>query len=203
MANEITATNLKVSYKSDFLSKEKADKIYRILERSLVYNTEEESKVVVFGKEHSIPRKQVAYGDEGTFYKFAGSTVYAKSWHDNNNVCRILRNIKKQVEEFTGEEFNFVLINRYKDGHDCIGHHQDDERELGDKPTIVGVSLGVQRPIIFKPYKFLADNITLDLEHGSIFVMHHPTNDHWTHSIPKREKIKTPRISLTFRKLYL
>jgi alkylated DNA repair dioxygenase AlkB len=189
-----------IIYKSDFIDKKKAEKYFYIFERDLVYNTSEESKVTVFGKEYFIKRKQVAYGDSGTFYSFAGHKTNAKAWDDNSQLCIILRNIRKKVEIFTGKKFNFVLINRYENGEDYIGPHRDDERELGDKPTIVGVSFGAERDIVFTPINFVSDKIKIRLGDGSIFVMNDPTNKNYKHQIPKCKSDKV-RISLTFRNI--
>lgn len=196
-----------VQYQADFIDSHKADKYYKIFEDKLEYNSREDSKVIVYGKEHYIKRKQVAYGDKELSYSFAGNKVNAKSWDDDTILCRVIRNIKVKVEKFTGEKFNFVLINRYANGDDYIGAHRDDEKELGEKPTIVGVSFGAARDIAFTAHNFVPEEIskrlTFELDHGSIFVMNHPTNDFWKHEIPKRASITTPRISLTFRYLYL
>ena len=175
--------------------------------KKLIYNTAEESKVKIFGKEYEIDRKQVAYGDFGTYYEFAGTKVIAKDWNNKDDmVCKTIIKIKEQVEAFTCKEFNFCLINRYADGSDSIGGHHD-KGPLGDEPCIAGVSLGAIRDVSFTADGFtpksLPKRFNLRLEHGSIFVMYHPTNTYWKHSIPKRANIKTPRISLTFRHLYL
>lgn len=39
----------------------------------------------------------------------------------------------------------------------------------------------------------------LVLGHGSLLVMHAPTNAHWYHALPKRLRVSHPRINLTFR----
>ena len=199
--------NFNVSYKHDFIDKYKANKYYDLLEQNLIYNTAEESKVVVFGKEYLIARKQVSYGEAGTFYSFAGTTVYSKDWNTNDIVCRIIKNIKHKVEVFTGKKFNFVLINRYANGNDKIMAHRDNENGLDKEAPIAGVSLGAVRDVCFVPYKFipnkLAKRITIELEHGSIFVMNTPTNTYWTHEIPQRSNVHSPRISLTFRNLII
>ena len=107
------------------------------------------------------------------------------------------------------------MLNKYKDGESYIGHHRDDEKELGNDPAIACVTLGAERDFIFTPYKFIPipeqnnelplvnDKLSILLEHGSMCVMLDKTNTFWTHSIPKRTKIKTPRISLTFRFIHL
>jgi len=200
--------HINVQYQADFLDQYTADKYYTIFESKLEYNKKDDSKVKVFGKEYFIKRKQVAYGEDGTYYTFAGNTVYAKSWNNSDDIlCRVIKNIKIRVEKKTGKKFNFVLINRYADGDDYIGAHRDDEKELGNEPTIIGVSLGSVRDIAFTPVGFIPEEtpkrLTLELDHGSIFVMNHPTNTYWKHEIPKRANINKPRISLTFRYLHL
>lgn len=196
-----------IYYYNKLLNNTTADNYFDIFEKNLVYNPAEESKVFVWNKEYLISRKQVAYGDNGTFYKFAGNTVWAKDWYQDNIICNTIRKIKDRVELYMGVKFNFVLINRYKDGNDYIGFHSDDEADLDKKAPIVGVSLGAQRPIQFKNIsnkvipKTYPSLIELELENGSLFSMNYPTNEYWKHSIPKRTKISKPRISLTFRKL--
>jgi alkylated DNA repair dioxygenase AlkB len=198
---------INVIYKPEFIKNTQADKFLRIFEKNLIYNKDEDSKVKIMGKYYPIQRKQVAFGDPGTYYKFAGNTVYAHSWNEDNGVCRVIKSIKKKVELLTKEEFNFVLINRYSDGNNNIGLHFDDKKDLNEKSSIVGVSFGAKRDIQFKAInikpKTLLDLINLPLSHGSCVVMKYPTNENWKHAIPKRSGVKTPRISLTFRSIKL
>jgi alkylated DNA repair dioxygenase AlkB len=188
------------------MSKNKADKYYNILKNNLIYNSDKESMVTIFGKKIKIPRKQVAYGDYGTFYNFSGVQVNAQSWNNKDDIiCRVIKNIKHMVEIYSGEKFNFVLINYYANGDQCIGYHSDDERDLDKFSSIVGVSLGSPRDFLLKPKNFITKNLSnpikINLDHGSIILMKYPTNKYWTHSIPRRTNINNPRISLTFRKI--
>lgn len=192
---------INVHYQPDFLSKEESDYYFDLLEKNVIYNSSEESKFKIFGKEVDIPRKQVGYGDPGLSYKFANMSVHAKSWDDDDIVCDILMRIRRRVELVTRKKFNFVLINRYEDGEQYIGFHQDDEKELGDKPDVVGVSLGAPRIIKFKS-KENDNRYEIELGHGSLVTMLWPTNQYWQHSIPKQLSVKKPRISLTFRYIY-
>lgn len=199
--------NINVHYTKNFLDKELADEYFQILENNLEYYTDEESSVVVYGKVHNIPRKQVAYGDKNLSYKFSGNNIKAYSWDEDNEICKVLKKIKKKVEMFTGRKFNFVLINRYADGTQHIGAHSDSEKELGETPDIIGVSLGASRDFKLTPWNFqpekMPNDLTINLEHGSLVAMYHPTNNFWKHSIPKRLTVKEPRISLTFRYIYM
>ena len=58
----------------------------------------------------------------------------------------LLLDIRKRVETVTGESFNSVLLNYYRDNRDSMGFHSDFEPELGDRPVIASVSLGEGEP---------------------------------------------------------
>lgn len=194
-----------VEYKRDFFTKKQADNYFQILEQNLVYNSDKESQIMIMGKKINIPRKQVAYGEPNTFYSFSGNRVKTRDWHnDDDPLCQAIQEIREKVQQETGKDFNFVLINRYANGDDYIGFHADDEKELGPEPTIVGITFGAERPFQFKPAyglvpKTVPETVEISLAHGSFVVMNHPTNAFWKHSVPKRANIKNPRISLTFR----
>lgn len=98
--------NINVHYVDNFLNKTEADKHFNILEKGVIYNTDEQSQITIFGKKIMIPRKQVAYGDEGTSYKFSGVTVMAKRWtnDDNDDVGKTLLEIKKKSRGTNWEE---------------------------------------------------------------------------------------------------
>jgi alpha-ketoglutarate-dependent dioxygenase alkB family protein 2 len=191
-------------YHKNFISYDTANKIFDILEQNIIYNPDHMSKVKIFGEEHEIPRKQVAYGEPGTFYNFSGTHVDAISWNQDSKLCKILLILKNVVSKQFNCNFNFVLINRYADGNDYIGFHADDEKDLQNDSPIVGLTFGAERDFQFKNiksgknYMFNKSN-SLVLHHGSCISMQYPTNQFWKHSVPKRAKIKSPRISLTFR----
>ena len=56
-----------------------------------------------------------------------------------------LRLVRARLEENTGLQFNSVLANLYRDGHDSVAWHADDEASLGDNPTIASISFGDMR----------------------------------------------------------
>ncbi len=97
---------------------------------------------------------------------------------------------------------------RYNDGHDHMGEHRDDERELDPACPIASVSLGAARDFIFRhkdartgSSKLQIKPVKLELAHGSLLLMNYPTNTYWYHSLPVRKKVKMPRINLTFRRI--
>ncbi|XP_036076934.1 DNA oxidative demethylase ALKBH2 isoform X1 [Rousettus aegyptiacus] len=182
--------------------KAEADQIFRELEQEVEYFTGALTRVQVFGKWHSVPRKQATYGDAGLTYTFSGLTLSPKPW------IPVLEQVRDRVSLVTGQTFNFVLINRYKDGCDHIGEHRDDERELAPGSPIASVSFGACRDFFFRHKDSRGKNpsrrvkvVRLPLAHGSLLMMNHPTNTHWYHSLPVRKKVLAPRVNLTFRKI--
>ena len=181
--------------------KRNADQIFQLLESQIVYN--KLSQVKLFGKLIDVPRKQTAFGDEGLSYTFSGVTLFAQAWFP------LMRKLKEVAEQLTLTSFNFVLVNRYDNGNEYIGFHQDNEKDLDAQAPIASFSFGQDRDFIFK-YKRTAgskpfENVTFHLTHGSLLIMHPPTNNLWYHSLPKRS-VKTcpnPRINLTFRRMKL
>ncbi|XP_067008224.1 DNA oxidative demethylase ALKBH2 [Anabrus simplex] len=182
-----------------------ADKVLKELEADIEYFTGDLARVFVFGKWHPIPRQQVAFGDEGLTYTFSGNTVPARPWPP------LIRQLRDMVQRITGVPFNFVLVNRYRDGNDHMGEHRDDEKELDCDAPIASLSLGQRREFVLRhrdardartpgsakrnipPYKVM-------LEHGSLLLMNPPTNQLWYHSLPRRKSCMGVRINLTFRK---
>lgn len=193
---EIKKNNFHIQYYSTFFTNEYAQYLFDLFEENMVYNSSEQSKIKIHGRELEIPRKQVAYGETGTFYRFSGKKLLAIDWNDDSLISNELRKIIKMIENKTGTKFNFILINRYNDGNQYIGYHNDDTRDLVPKSDIVGISIGTERDMLFK-----SSEITnkLKLNNGSMYVIKYPTNNYYKHSIPKRTKVVGPRISLTFR----
>lgn len=185
---------LNLLYYPKFYSDDDANKIFEQLEKEVKYNSDDESKIRIFGKYYNIPRKQTAHGDDGTTYAFAGTVVRAKPW------TKFLTQIRDKVNDTLNENFNFVLINKYRDGNDYINYHKDDEKDLGPNPSIASLSFGATREFVLK---CVADDSieTFNLNSGDLIVMCHPTNKKYKHSVSKDTSISEPRINLTFRNI--
>jgi alkylated DNA repair dioxygenase AlkB len=80
----------------------------------------------------------------GLSYTFSGVTVHPKTW------TPVLTEIKERVEFEVGRKFNFVLVNRYKNGQQHIGEHRDDEKDLLPDSPIASVSFGQEREFVFR-----------------------------------------------------
>ncbi|XP_077378712.1 DNA oxidative demethylase ALKBH2 [Festucalex cinctus] len=180
-------------------TKQEADHLFQKLEEEVVYSTGEEAKVQVFGKVHNIPRKQATYGDTGFIYTYSGVARLACPWTPT------LEYIRDSVTKITGHAFNFVLINRYKDGQDHIGEHRDDERELRPLSPIASVSLGAARDLVFRHRdargKRSGRHRHVEPVKLLLLLINSPTNTFWYHSLPVRKKVLLPRINLTFRRI--
>ncbi|CAH1792443.1 unnamed protein product [Owenia fusiformis] len=196
---KINGENLSLEHCQLFSNSEASDLLLKC-EEQLEYNTGHLAKVQIFGKWIDIPRKQVAHGDDGLSYKFSGNCIPALPW------TPLLTEIRDKITEITGHKFNFVLINRYKDGCDHMGEHRDDEKELKDGAPIASLTLGQQRDFIFKHADSRGKNakrkippVVVELTHGMLLMMKYPTNKYWYHSLPVRKKALGLRINMTFR----
>ena len=202
----------RVEYYPAFLSPIEAERYKQGLLTSLEFNAEEESKVRrPFSREKiAIPRRQTAYGDPGTSYTFAGCVVPARPW------MPLLCTLREVLRQRTGYEPNFVLVNYYRSGLDSIGWHADAERDLGNAPAILSLSLGAERdfqfrhrsafPQVGKPaLRPALQTVTIPLRSGSLLIMRDPTNKHWKHQLPRRGGKQAAeigaRLNLTWRRI--
>lgn len=197
---KICSDNLDLDY-TLLLPREVADDLVRVFEEELDYFTGDLAKIQIFGRWHDIPRKQATYGDPGLTYTYSGIKTPSRPWPP------ALEAVRDLICEVTHQRYNFVLVNRYKDGNDKMGEHKDDERELDPKTPIASVSLGQPRDFYFRhqdarpPKKLNIDKVQLQLQHGSLLLMNPPTNRYWYHALPPRKSAPGVRINLTFRKI--
>ena len=141
-----------------------------------------------------IPRLNAWYGDDNTDYGYSGIQLDSQRW------TKELYVLKDQVQEFTGERFNSVLLNWYRDGSDSVAWHSDDEKELGLNPVIASLSLGQTRQFSLrhKTNKSLPTT-SIDLAGGSLLLMKGETQHNWEHCIAKTKKpVKATHMSFGF-----
>lgn len=93
--------------------------------------------IAMYGRRVSVPRLTAWYGDSGLNYRYSGLDHIAHGWLDS------LAGMRDQLSEQFGQPFNFVLLNRYRDGRDYMGWHSDDEASV--QGGIASVSLGRSR----------------------------------------------------------
>ncbi len=119
--------------------------------------------------------------------------------------------IKAAVETKLGVTFDGLLCNLYRNGHDQIGWHSDDEKDLR-KPNIASLSFGAPRKFRFR-HKYRASRdahraatgsgwvAEYVLQSGDLVHMYDNCQSAYQHSIPCEKTVKEPRINLTFRVL--
>lgn len=176
---------------SDFMDLEEA----QLTQDQLVNEVHwQERSIRIFGREVLQPRLMCWMGDEDCAYTYSGTQFQPEPWHP------LLLKIKGDVERQTAGQFNSVLLNLYRDGQDSMGPHSDNEPELGENPIIASLSLGASRDFVFR-HKREKVTIPMQLTSGSLLKMAGKTQKHWKHELPKRLRVKSSRVNLTFRKI--
>ncbi len=140
------------------------------------------------------PRLVAWHGDPGLGYR------YVNVVHPSNPWTPAILEVRALVTGLLDVVPNGCLLNWYRTGRDSIGRHSDAEDDLVPGASILGVSLGAARTMALRPVGGRKkDEIALELEPGSLLVMHGDCQDTWTHEIRKTEDDVGERISLTFR----
>jgi alkylated DNA repair dioxygenase AlkB len=152
----------------------------------------EEHQLVLFGKKVSEPRRSAWIADNDIHYVYSGVERPAHIWSPT------LTSIREAITRGTGQRFNSVLANLYRDGNDAMGWHSDDEPCNGPEPVIASVSFGAERRFDFR-HRTSKEKASVVLPHGSLLLMSGLSQHCWQHSIARSKKVTSPRINLTFR----
>lgn len=174
----------------EFLGEEEADRLFEELRVSIPWR---QDRIRLYGKEHDAPRLHQWFADGGMSYTWSGIRMEASPW------VPALREIRERLEVKTDIHFNTVLANLYRDGHDTVGWHADDEPELGPEPVIASVSLGAERDFVLQHKERTDLKEVIPLSHGSLLLMKGRTQACWQHCVPRRKRVRGARINLTFR----
>lgn len=195
--HRIDAPDAELDYWPAWLSTISANKLFDRLAApgSIAW---EQTRIQIYGRDVAIPRLNAVYGDTETRYAYSGATLETHAW------TPLLDELRADIERVTGWTFTHVMLNFYRNGHDSMGWHSDDEPELGTNPRIASLSVGCERDFHLR-HRTREDiePIRLKLANGSLLLMHGGCQHHWLHALPKRtgRNLPGPRINLTFRKL--
>jgi alkylated DNA repair dioxygenase AlkB len=148
-----------------------------------------EQKPGVFG--HMQPRLIASYGESGIVYRYSGRDNVALTWTPT------LLEIKAKIEAIQGD-YNYCLLNLYRNGQDSMGMHADDEPEMGN--VIGSLSLGATRTFRIK-HNTTKEKMKFEVSHGTLIIMAGTMQQFWKHEIPKTKEPVGERINLTFRKI--
>lgn len=146
--------------------------------------------VRVYGREHPQPRLTRWYGP--CEYVYSGLCWEAKP------MPSLVEGLRARVEALTGERFNSVLCNLYRDGSDTVGWHADDEPIFGGDPIVASLSFGAERTFRMRP-KAGGPSVGFELFDGSLLVMGRGVQPAWEHTLPRTKRAIGERINLTFR----
>lgn len=171
---------------------DEASALFAALRGGIDWRSEE---VLIFGRRVPVPRQVAWHGDPGAHYLYSGTPHLPQPW------TPALLRVRDRVTHLTGEAFNAVLLNLYRDGRDGMGWHADDEPELGRNPVIASVSLGATRRFCLRHRRRRELKLDLPLPHGSLLLMSGATQHHWVHALPKTRAAVGERINLTFRRV--
>jgi len=182
-----------VHFWSSFLTPQRATELFYSLHNDTNWM---QSNIKTRGKTFKSPRMQSWMANEEVYGK---ADLYLKTkptpWSQE------MRDIKTEIEKNCQFEFDYVLMNLYRDGKDHISPHSDREATAASKCVIASLSLGATRRFVMQHAKNKDINkIEFALTPGSLLVMGGTTQKYWKHSVPKQLKVKEPRINLTFRK---
>jgi len=180
-----------IEYIKDFYSAAETKALLNELTQNLAWRHDD---IKMFGKLMKIPRLQAWYGDNNLSYRYSNITLTAKPWTAH------LQTIKEKVSDYCHHDFNAVLANLYRNQHDSVGWHSDDEPELGPMPIIASLSFGAEREFQLK-HIITKEKVSIVLAPGSLLIMRGNTQHNWQHCLPKRTKAITSRVNLTFRKI--
>ena len=118
----------------------------------------------------------------------------------NTVMCEQLKNITAKVNECLGTNFNTILLNKYKHGDDCIGYHRDRETGWAEGRGFAILAFGAERDFLVK-HEATGEVTSTPHRNGYVLYLPHPMNQAHLHSVPKRKRVASCRISLTFREI--
>ena len=150
-----------------------------------------------FNKIVKVPRGQASFTLNENIhydYKVSGGSP------PNTVMCEQLTNITAKVNECLGTNFNTILLNKYKHGDDCIGYHRDRETGWAEGSGFATLAFGAERDFLVKHEATGEVTSTLHRS-GHVLYLPHPMNQTHLHSVPKRKRVASCRISLTFREI--
>ena len=200
----IQADNAVLYLFPNFIKLGQSQALFRYLHVNIPW---QQDSLQMYGKQVEIPRLQAWFGDNDAQYRYSGLTLKPQPWLSvlaklNNSLTAQCHSVLAQTGQSKALNFNSALANLYRDNHDAVAWHSDDEPELGLNPVIASVSLGASRDFKMK-HKITGEKLTIPLTSGSLLLMAGETQHYWQHAIVRSKKVIAPRINLTFRQIFL
>ena len=171
-----------VKYWPDFLATDESLALAEDLRATTRFRADSR---IMYGRRVPVPRETGARGDG-----------MPQPWTPG------LLAVRDRLVELLGAEFDFVFVNRYRDGRDSVAWHGD--REGARLPVVASLSLGAARRFDLRPKpdpEWRPRPVSLDLYDGDLLVMAGETQIWWEHRVRKDPRIHEERLNLTFRQL--
>ena len=179
---------------TQIFTEEEAEEIFDYL---LTKDIEYHKPYKRFNQMVKVPRGQASYTlNEKIHYNY-GNTAGGSPV--NEVMDEKLREITQRVNGATGNSYNTILMNVYKDGKDNIALHQDKEADWVPGTGFATVAFGAERPFLIEGNATKAKQRILHRK-GLCIEMPFPMNQHYKHGIPTC-RTEECRISLTFRQI--
>ena len=170
----------RVAYTSDLVPGDVADAWFAELRESVSWQTQRRR---MYDRDVDVPRLMAHFRLDP----------------DERGVPEVIRAAAGKVVAATGVPFNSVGLNFYRDGRDSVAPHNDHLDEIVSGFPIALLSLGATRRMTIRAKEPPRRVLNVDLAAGSLLIMSHDTQIHYTHGIPKTKDPVGPRISLAFR----
>jgi alkylated DNA repair dioxygenase AlkB len=151
----------------------------------------QQNSIRMYGKTHPEPRLTAWMGPA---YRY--SSIQWPAVPFTAEMREFLKEVEVHTE--TARYFNACLFNQYRDGHDSMGWHRDNEPEI-DPSCIASVSFGATRDFVIR-HRTTKQKWLVHLHNGDLLVMEH-LQDAYEHALPRRLRVGEPRINLTLRRI--
>ena len=153
----------------------------------------ERPEITIMGKLCHQNRNVGFFSNTSEGYRYSTQIMISKPLTENLEKLLLL------VNEILGSDYNGILINEYLDGNNSIGAHSDNITALGNV-GVFAISYGTSRIFRIRDKKTKTKLLDINTEHLQGILMKDDFQKLFTHEIPIQKKIKTGRISFTFRK---
>jgi hypothetical protein len=189
--------NANVKYFEKFMTDNMRDKIYDDLTNLFKMDCNGPKFVIKEdGSKYKLSRRTLVFVSVDI-----DKSIIPKIWGDNVTIMDFtddLNQLKALIEKETNFKFNICLANYYSTGKKSIHFHSDKE-EKGSTSCIASISMGAERPFIFRKITEREPCFTLNLANGSLLIMGDGCQENYEHSLPQDKTCHDPRLNLTFR----
>lgn len=182
-------SNYPFQYYDAWLNKQTADALLETLSQQLCW---QEETFFIYGRKIRVPRLVAWVADPGCDYTYSGIKHTPQAWTPT------LQQLKERLNNEFNLTLNSVLANFYRNNHEYMGWHRDNEPSIVRHSVIASISLGAARKFLLR-HRISKEKHVIKLAAGSLLLMLGNCQEEWEHCLPKTKSALGPRINLTFR----